>query len=304
MSRELQLPTTYLLRVARSASHLYKQYTIPKRSGGSRLIDHPSTELKALQRWLLKNVITGLPVHNNATAYHTGINIADNARRHVNNRYLLRMDIENFSPSLTEEHIRTYVASNSQYFTGWSDHDVWLFCALVCKNGRLTIGAPSSPSLSNALCWKIDVELTSLSERLRTDYSRYADDLFFSTSTPNILRRCEDLARQVVENIDLPAGLRINLGKTRHASKRGRRRVTGVVLGCDGKVSLGRSLKRRVRTLIFLWDSLSPTERARLAGLLGYCKMVEPNFLNRLILKYGLERVRLAQNPTLSSTTV
>jgi RNA-directed DNA polymerase len=126
-------------------------------------------------------------------------------------------------------------------------------------------------------------------------YTRYADDLFFSSTVPGVLGDLEREVRASVEGLDLPSGLRINEEKTRHSSKRGQRRVTGVILASDGTLSLGRRTKRQVKSLVFKVDSLTTDERRRLAGLLGYCQMIEPDFVNRLILKYGVQQVMRAQ---------
>jgi RNA-directed DNA polymerase len=82
--------------------------------------------------------------------------------------------------------------------------------------------------------------------------------------------------------------------KTRHSSKRGCRRVTGIVLGSDGAPHIGRGLKRKVRALIHRYDSLNEPTRASLAGLIAYAIGFEPGFLNKLIDKYGLPTVKRA----------
>jgi RNA-directed DNA polymerase len=63
MAIDLCLKTSFINSLARGASHAYKTYTIPKRGGGERLIEHPSKQLKALQRWYLEYVLPGFPVH-------------------------------------------------------------------------------------------------------------------------------------------------------------------------------------------------------------------------------------------------
>lgn len=98
MSSELSLPAGYVARLIRTASHQYKRYEIPKRGGGMREIFHPSRRLKALQRWLLANVVESWPVHGAAMAYIPGVSIMDNARVHAESKYLLRMDLEKFFP--------------------------------------------------------------------------------------------------------------------------------------------------------------------------------------------------------------
>src|SRR5262245_18561054 len=105
MSDDLIIPQGYVLQVASSASHRYKEYQIPKRTGGLRTIHHASKELKLFQRWLLRNVIEKFPVHYSATAYRKGFGIVRNAERHVRSKYLLRVDLANFFPSLTDQDI-------------------------------------------------------------------------------------------------------------------------------------------------------------------------------------------------------
>lgn len=295
MSRELQLPVPYILRMAKSASHLYKEYQIPKRDGGQRTIHHPSKELKALQRWLVRRCLERLPIHPSAVAYRKGMSVLQNAQPHVHSRYLLRMDLQEFFPSLTADSIRNYIGANPQHFEDWTESDVLVFCSLVCRHGRLAIGAPSSPTLSNVLCWKLDNLLSLKAGEREVTYTRYADDLFFSSRRAGVLGGFEEEVRSCVEGLDLPSGLRIKAEKTRHSSKRGQRRVTGVVLGSKGELSLGRNIKRKVKSLVFRVDGLESEDRKRLAGLLGYCQMIEPDFLNRLILKYGVARVSKAQ---------
>src|SRR6266568_8997046 len=99
-SARLALSVSFLLKLAATASYRYKEYTIPKRTVGRRTIHHPARELKLVQRWLLRNVLNKLPVHAAATAYREGSNIRLNAETHVTNSYILRVDFQDFFPSL------------------------------------------------------------------------------------------------------------------------------------------------------------------------------------------------------------
>ena len=294
MAHELGLPATYITNLSRGASYEYKEYPIAKRSGGYRLIQQPSRRLKALQRWLLLNVIEQLPVHAAATAYREGKSIFDNAQTHAASRYLLRMDFQNFFPSITEDDVRTYFSQHSGLFSQWSATDVDCFCGLVCRWRALTIGAPTSPALSNVICHDLDVNLQALAEARGVVYTRYADDLFFSTKEPNILRTIEREVVEVVAKLTIPARLRLNAAKTRHSSKRRARRVTGIVLGSDGAPHIGRALKRKIRALIYGYSGLDQNARASLAGLIAYASGFDPEFINSLIAKYGLAKVRTA----------
>jgi RNA-directed DNA polymerase len=294
MANEIGIPIRFVLSLARTASYEYKVYEIPKRTGGTRVIHHPSRRLKALQRWLLINVIEALPVHPAATAYRKSRSIFDNARVHAASRYLLRMDFKDFFPSITQVDLARYIAEHSTLFPGWTPSDIDVFCRLVCRNSALTIGAPTSPGLSNAICYDLDVDLHALSEKHSVTYTRYADDLFFSTEQQDVLRQIEENVIKIISELKVPANLRVNVAKTRYSSKRGERRVTGIVLGSDGHAHIGRGLKRRVRALIHKFDSLGETDRRSLAGMIAYARGFDPEFLNSLINKYGLPVVRRA----------
>src|SRR6267378_3835926 len=100
ISSRLALPASYLLKVASSASHRYKEYQIPKKTRGMRTIHHPARELKLIQRWLVRNTLVSLPVHPAATAYEKNSTIRRNAELHMTNNYLLRIDFQDFFPTL------------------------------------------------------------------------------------------------------------------------------------------------------------------------------------------------------------
>jgi len=116
-----------------------------------------------MQRWLNSLAISKLPVHPAAAAYRVNRSIFDNASVHAGSKYLLRMDCEDFFPSITESDIRLLVESRSAIFSEWDKYDVELFCKLVCRDQRLAIGSPSSPGLSNAICYDMDSQLADLS---------------------------------------------------------------------------------------------------------------------------------------------
>lgn len=295
MSKELSLPIKHIRRMVITASYHYKRYTIPKRAGGVRTIDHPSRSLKALQRWLLTNVIDNWPVHPAAKAYKKNVSIFDNASAHVKSKYLLRMDMKDFFPSITTSDMEAYMAKRSHLFEGWSSEDVSGFCGLVFRNGKLTIGAPTSPAISNVLCFDLDATLHTMSIGHGVEYTRYADDLFFSSKKKDVLSTIEKEVKGAVSSLTIPGSLKINDAKTRHSSKKGARRVTGIVLGSDGKPHVSRATKRYVRSLINKVDGLPPASKTKLAGLIAFIAGFEPAFLNSMVLKYGPDQVEKAR---------
>lgn len=295
ISTSFGLSAKFIVKLAKGASHEYKQYLVPKRRGGYRVIYHPSRRLKGLQRWLLTNIIENWTLHEAAMAYRHSRSIFDNASLHANSRYLLRMDFENFFPSISESDLRTYISERPALFAGWNAVDIEIFCRLVCRDKALTIGAPTSPALSNAVCYEMDSQLHALCVKNGVTYSRYADDLFFSTPCKDVLAPMEEEVKALVSRLKLPGNLIVNSSKTRHSSKRGARRVTGIILGSDGLPHVGRHMKRIIRSRIYRYDSLDNQSKASLAGMIAYVAGFDPNFVNSLVNKYGLSALRKAK---------
>lgn len=297
ISEELLLPKEFINGVAASASHRYQRYIVVGRTGRKKIVHHPSRQLKAIQRWLLRRIIHNLPVHDAAMAYEKGRGICKNSELHRESRFLLRMDFKEFFPSLTIGDVRMTLerAKNaSRLDPSWGDADTSLFTNLVCRNQRLTIGAPTSPNLANAICFELDEKLALLTAQFGITYTRYADDLFFSTQRPNLLKNVEAQVQKIVQGIKHPENIQLNHQKTRHSSTRGRRVITGVVLTPDRRLSLGRDIKRRLRSQVHKFERLTDSERSSLRGWLAYSRSIEPDFINRMILKFGLAPVKRA----------
>jgi RNA-directed DNA polymerase len=286
----LSLTTKYVALVARTASYRYKTYQIPKKAGGFRTINHPARELKLIQRWLIKNLFERLPTHKSATAYKKGASVYRNAAMHRTRSYLLKVDFKDFFPSIKGIDISSLLRTNASFLRGLisGPADLELVRRLVCRGDELTIGAPSSPIISNLVMFQFDDEWSRYCRERSIIYSRYADDLFFSTSQPNILQDVLTELRRNLARRRSPS-LRINEDKTAFSSRKRKRLVTGLVLTPTGEVSLGRHRKRFIKSLVFrsTQHQLRPEELASLRGMLSYVKSVEPSFIERLRNKYG-----------------
>jgi RNA-directed DNA polymerase len=127
-----------------------------------------------------------------------------------------------------------------------------------------------------------------MAEKRDLRYSRYADDLYFSASEPDVLAGIVTDVKELLARLPYPR-LTVNDAKTRHMSHKGRMSVTGIVLPSDVSegVSVGRTRKRAMRSLIHMWERLSPAERQRVRGMLANARSVEPSLINRLVLKFG-----------------
>lgn len=292
---EAGVPVTYIEGLVRSANHLYKVFSIERRGGGQRrTIEQPSRALKFLQRWLIANVLQDVPIHNAAAAYVVGSNILSHAEKHVMNDYLLRLDFRNFFPSITERDLRQHLIRNRSYLHfAEEDEDLQFVVSVVSRNGGLTIGAPSSPALANQVMYQFDDLLYRWCRERDVTYTRYADDLYFSTLQRDVLRLIRGKVVELLSSIDYPR-MSLNDAKTAHTSRKKKRLVTGLSLTSDGRVSLGRKKKREIRGLIHKFDkgSIIPEKISYLAGYLAYARSVEPTFINSLKRKYGENLIR------------
>lgn len=299
MSNATGLSEAYLRKLTRKAPHSYKHYTIPKRGGGTRDIYHPSAELKAVQLWMVAQIFTKLPVHRCVYSYKAGVNVAMHAERHRSSNFLLRIDLKNFFPSITSSDVCRLLLENHNVIAHeLSGEDLEGVCRLVCRakvNSKalaLTIGAPSSPSISNAILHGFDTETYEYCEKLGVTYTRYADDLYFSTNTPNLLEGVFRFVKSALGRLSYPK-LEVNDQKTVFTSRKRRRVVTGITLTSDKKLSLGREAKRKLKTQVYLCLSgrLTQEEIGRLRGKLSYMKSVEPSFFQALRAKFGEKQI-------------
>lgn len=289
IAQDSGLDRSFIERVAQSASHRYRVYPIEKRTGGQRIIQHPSRQLKFLQRWLVDHVFTCLPIHAAATAYKDGASVRKNAAIHVKNSYLLKLDFENFFHSIKKGDVERLVQVNRDKVPlEFDDRDVSLISKIVTRYDALVIGAPSSPMISNQVMYEFDGIVYQYCVERGVAYSRYADDLCFSTRQPNVLFEVHEMVKSLISDLAYPK-LSLNQKKTSHSSKKRKRLVTGVSLTSDDKISLGRDKKRMVRSLVhrFSVGQIELEERCYLAGYLSYAKSVEPIFIERLVTKFG-----------------
>ena len=120
-------------------------------------------------------------------------------------------------------------------------------------------------------------------------YTRYADDLTFSTDVPGRLQQVYLYLKQLLR-VSWPF-LQLNASKTVFASKRTNRHVTGLVISNEGRVSLGRNKKRRLKALVHQASigKLDAETLESLRGWLNFAAFVEPEFLTTLIKKYTLK---------------
>ncbi|MEE7626182.1 retron St85 family RNA-directed DNA polymerase [Methylobacter sp. Wu8] len=296
LQESLGISESQLNRLIKRAPYTYKVYSIPKRSGGVRVIAQPAKETKFIQHWLIKNIFQKLPIHECSMAYKEGSSIKKNATAHQNNSYITKFDFENFFTSIRADDLVMHISKHLE--GSFCTEDIKDIARIACIKHKvgdglcLSIGAPSSPVLSNTIMFEFDREVSAWCLKHCITYTRYADDLTFSTNTKGISSKIEPAIREIVQKLEYPR-LEFNAKKTTHLSRKHQRRITGLIINNDGNISLGRDRKREISTLIHKCSLrlLSETEIYNLQGLLGFAKDIEPLFLNRMRTKYSSELI-------------
>lgn len=286
-------------RIMRSAPVRYKTYRIPKRTQGFREISQPAIEVKALQRGLIEILLRNLPMHEAATAYRSGMSIKDNALRHAGDGPILKMDFKDFFPSIKPRDWSAYCKRTGVLIDTGDIHLTSLLLFQRPKGSsvlRLAIGAPSSPFLSNALMFEFDQAIAEAVAKDHVVYTRYADDLTFSAPRTGHLVNVEKIVRATLRAVEYPT-LTINDGKTTRVTRKYGRKVTGLTLTNDGKVSIGHKRKRLIHAAVHhaSLGKLSAASLGELKGVLGFANSAEPHFVDTLKERYGVELIHFIQ---------
>ena len=241
----------------------YETFEIRRRNGGLRRIDAPIKPIKDIQRRLalLLNGWYAPPAH--AHGFVNGRSPLSNARLHRRKEWVLRVDLHDFFGTIHFGRVRGLF--EAQPF-GYPRDVAALLAQICCHVGRLPQGAPTSPVVSNFICRRMDSELAALARKERCNYTRYADDLCFSTDRtrfPEHLAETEAetaVAGSAINAIVSGNGFAINAGKTRLMRRTQRQRVTGLVV--NEKLNVTREYTRRLRNVLYIWQAHGPESAA------------------------------------------
>ncbi|WP_455428423.1 retron St85 family RNA-directed DNA polymerase [Dryocola sp. LX212] len=280
----------------KNAPRKYRVYSIPKRTVGYRTIAHPSKKLKEIQRICDALLQDMLPVHNCAYAYKKGSSIKKNAMLHVSQSYLLKMDFSNFFNSITPDMFWSKVDElgidiNKKERGRLTKVLFWQPNRHDSDKLKLSIGAPTSPLISNFVAYEFDFFLSEWCLSQGIIYSRYADDLTFSTFKVGILFSVPRVVKAFLNKYF--DGITVNEAKTKFSSKKHNRHVTGITLTDDGRISLGRDEKRRIFHFVhaFSLGELDPDLLSKLRGKIIFYEHIQPGIIKRLSDKYTEELI-------------
>ncbi|SPD48442.1 retron Ec67 family RNA-directed DNA polymerase/endonuclease [Cupriavidus neocaledonicus] len=253
---------TYLLYVKKDAEK-YNVFSIPKKSGGSRDIHAPIPELKSLQRKLataLEECIADIEKltnrKNNAShGFRPGKSILTNASAHRNKRYVFNIDLKDFFPSITGKRIRGFLINDRNF--GFDASVATTIAHIACRDGRLPQGSPCSPVISNMIAGILDAHLSKLAKAHGCIYTRYADDITFSTNKeefPTAIAYCDDANEHCwrvgseLYRLVLRCGFSVNEKKTRMQYRDSRQQVTGLIV--NKKINVSTEYRYLVRAYV------------------------------------------------------
>ncbi|GHU98637.1 hypothetical protein FACS1894211_02710 [Clostridia bacterium] len=276
----------YIHDLAKNSESAYNVFYIRKK-GGKREIAEPREPLMKVMRALNDLIFRKLKVSKYATAYNKGDGILKNASRHKRAEIVYSFDLKSFFPSIAFRHVSELLSKK------YGEKNVDLIWRLVSYKKGLPIGAPTSPFICNAVCYKMDLQIA---KRLRRAvYTRYADDL-----TVSYAKRKHDKrdVPAVINRIVRDHEFRLNDAKTRAAWAGRAKCVTGLTITAGrsitadrkidlgGRVTVGHKYKDALKKQIYNLLVLKKGHRQKIAGRLNFVRQIEPDYARRLAAKY------------------
>ena len=232
-----------------------------------RWIEAPDEILKRIQEHILHNVLYKMAPTKFAHGFIHGRSIVSCAKEHTGKKFVLKLDLKNFFPSISRDMV--YGAMFSE-LTPENVKIIIPAIELCLMDGRLPQGAPTSPAISNIVCKPLDMVLYGIAERFGLTYTRYADDLIFSSNDDTIYK-----VIPIIKSTIVKFGLVVNEKKVKVLKKHQRQTVTGLVVNADGKTSVRR--KKRMNLRAFMHQILigkKPLDRVNINRLRGNVNLI------------------------------
>jgi hypothetical protein len=273
--------------------YYYREFRIPKHSGGYRTLSAPEESLKILQKKILNFLLEDCKIlcHNAVHSYvkHRNCKTALETHQRHGAHWFLKLDIKDFFDNCMYEPVIAALYDIHPLHQLTMSQLRGIFCVCFLE-GKLPQGAPTSPMLSNLFLQHFDYTLTK--ELRGYTYTRYADDMIISNP---VSFRYTDILRQVT--MLLPQGLIIKMNKLRYGSCNGSNWNLGLMFNKDQEITVGYRNKHTVKNRIHNLFRDEPPEDTperlewvqrlcELKGVLGYYAFIEPEYFNELIKKY------------------
>lgn len=242
------------------AAQKYRTFEIPKKSGGTRTINAPEKSLSLLQKRLGELLYECVTEHQKkhprfwyaSHGFQKDRTIISNAEVHRRRRYVFNVDIENFFGTLNFGRVRGFFIHDKAFTL--DPAIATIIAQIACHDNALPQGSPCSPVISNLIGNILDLRLLALARDTRCTYTRYADDLTFSTNeklfpteiASNVHGSEWIVGKRLNKQIER-AGFTLNEGKTRMSLRQSRQTVTGLVV--NAKANINADYYRTARSM-------------------------------------------------------
>lgn len=275
LAQSIGISTKTLYLLVNFKKNYYRSKKILKKNGSTRLLRVPSYSMKTVQRWIYEEILKKVPVSTVSMAFVPKRHgIIESGLKHKDNLFFLSMDIHNFFDSISR-----YSVKNFFFSLGFSSDVVYLLTELCTFDDSLPQGAVTSPYLANLICGKLDARILGLCKKRNIEYSRYADDLCFSSDKLYDLNKIVPIITEIAED----EGFEINTAKTHFSSNYSRKTILGITLN-DNSIHANYELKRCIRAQIF--NSITKgdySNRQYILGMIAYISDVEPKYKNKIV---------------------
>ncbi len=278
-------------RKVSTVSH-YRKFYIPKKSGGKRLISAPMPRLKNVQYWILENIFNKVAIHPAVHGFALQRSIISNAQPHIGKAVVVNIDVKDFFPSVHYKRVKGLLQQ-----LGFSEK-IAVMLALLCTEAateEVTIdgqnyfvqkgervlpqGAPTSPAITNILCYKLDKRLQGLANKNQCSFTRYADDITFSFD--NAQTNAQQLVWRI-KKVLTDEGFTVHPDKIRIMRKGAHQEVTGIVV--NEKAGIPRKKLRQFRAVLHQLKTKEASElkwgngnlASAVTGYANFVKMVNP----------------------------
>lgn len=233
----------------------YRTFEIPKKSGGVRTISAPTKMLKSLLTYTNRILQAFYEAPDCVMGFVPSKSVVDNAEKHVRRNYVFNTDLKDFFPSITKSRVwATLKCPPFSFNDTIADAIGGLCCTEVEKDGETCVvlpqGSPCSPVLTNIVCKNLDRQLSRLARKYHITYSRYADDITFS-SNHNVYQEDGEF-RQELQRIIEKEHFTFNEKKTRLQKTGSRQEVTGLTV--SDRVNVSRDYVRGLDNLLYIWE--------------------------------------------------
>ena len=261
--------------LSRFSDNFYFEYTISKDNGTYRTISQPSKELKALQAWVLRNILDRLQSSPSCKGFEKKTTILDNALPHIGCSIVLSVDIEDFFPSITANKVYAVF-----YTIGYNSLVSSILTNICTHKKTLPQGSPCSPKLSNLICIRKDNRIQGYVGKRGITYTRYADDMAFSGLSPQkVIRIIPTLTKIIADE-----GFNLNPNKTRVAGLARAKRVTGLIVN-EKEAGIGaqkfKTLRAKIHHLTYEKEKNNIELLNEVRGWLAFLNSVDKKQFNR-----------------------